>query len=66
MHLLYTFLLTEAALGEYFKETWVRVNPNAPVTFIPDIINEENEWGDSGNVLIEVKLCDVGPFQKYC
>ena len=43
MHLLYTFLLTEAALGEDFKETWVKVNSNAPITFIPDITNEENE-----------------------
>ena len=42
MKLLHTFWYTHQALGEDFKETWVRLNPNYPMTFMSDITNEEN------------------------
>ena len=32
--------------------------------FMSDITNEENEYGDSGNVMIEVQVCDIGTSQK--
>ena len=40
MQLLHNFWSMEKALGEYFKDTWVRVNTNEPMTFISDISNE--------------------------
>ena len=43
MQLLNTFWSTQEAFGEYFKETWVIVNPNSPMPFMSDITNEENE-----------------------
>ena len=43
MQLFHAFLSTEEALGEYFKETWVRVNPNDSVSFVSDITNGDNE-----------------------
>ena len=61
---MHTFWSTKEALGEYFKETWVIVNPNSPLPFISDITNEENEEGDSDNGIIEVKVCDVGTLHK--
>ena len=42
MQLLHTFLSTQEALDEDFKETWVRVNPNSLMNFMSDIKNEEN------------------------
>ena len=39
----------QEALNEDFKETWVRVNPNAPMPFVENLTNEENEEGDSEN-----------------
>ena len=34
MQLFHTLWSTQDALGEDFKETWVRVNPNYPIPFI--------------------------------
>ena len=47
MQLLNTVWSTQEALGEYFKETWVRVNPNSLMHFMSDITNEENKEGNS-------------------
>ena len=33
----HTFFSTEEALGEYFKDTWVRVNPSSPMPFMSNI-----------------------------
>ena len=38
--LLHMFWSTHEALGEDFKDTWVRVDPNSPMPFISDITNE--------------------------
>ena len=40
MRLLHMFSLTQEALGEDFKYTWVRVNPNYPMHFMSDITNK--------------------------
>ena len=64
MQLLHTFCSTQEALGEYFKETWVRVNPNYPMSFMSDIKNEENEEGNSDIGVFEVQVCDVGTLYK--
>ena len=42
MQLLHTVWLTNKALGEEFKDTWVRVNQNSPMLFMSDIKNEVN------------------------
>ena len=34
MQLMHTFWSTKQALGVYFKETWVRVNPNDLMPFM--------------------------------
>ena len=34
VQLLHTFCSTQEALGEEFKETWVRVNPKSPIMFV--------------------------------
>ena len=47
MQLFHTFLSTQEALGEDFKDTCVRVNPNYLMPFMSDITNEENEEGNS-------------------
>ena len=47
MQFLHTFWSTEEALGGYFKEIWVIVNPNDPMPFMLCITNEENEQGDN-------------------
>ena len=39
------FFSTDKALGGYFKETWVILNPNSPMPFMSDITNKENEEG---------------------
>ena len=62
--LLHTFWSTQEALGEYFKDIWVRVNPNSPMPFMSDIANEENKQGESDIGIIEVQVCDVGTLQK--
>ena len=54
------FWSTEEALDEYFKDTWIRVNPNDPMLFMSDITNKENEWGDIDNGIIEVQVCNFG------
>ena len=64
MQLLHMFWSTEKEIGEYFKDTWVIVNPNETIPLISDITNEENEQGDSDNGMIEVQLCDVGILKK--
>ena len=33
----------QESLGEEFKDTWVRFNPNSLMPFMSDITNEENE-----------------------
>ena len=43
MKLLHTFWSTDEELGENFKETWVILNPNDPMPFIPGTTNEENK-----------------------
>ena len=40
MQLLQKFWLKEEVLGEYFKEIWVRLNPNSPMPFMTDRTNE--------------------------
>ena len=62
MQFLHTFWSTEEALGGYFKEIWVRVNPNSLMPFMSDIKNEENEEGGSDIGMFEVQVCDVGTF----
>ena len=47
MKLLHTFWSTDEELGEDFKETWVILNPNDPMPFIPGTTNEENKQIDS-------------------
>ena len=42
MQVFHMCLSTEESLGEYFKFTWVIVNPNYPMPFMSDIINKEN------------------------
>ena len=58
------FWLTQEALGEDFKYTRVRVNPNSLVPFMAYITKEENEEGNSDIGMFEVQVCDVGTFQK--
>ena len=41
MQLFQTFLSTQEVLGEGFKDTWFRVNPNSPINFMSYIKNEE-------------------------
>ena len=41
VQLLHNFWSTKEALGVNFKKTWVRLNPNSPMSFISDIKNEE-------------------------
>ena len=41
MQLLHMFWSMDEALGEDFKETCLRVNPNAAMNFISDITNGE-------------------------
>ena len=43
VQLFYTFWLTKEAIGEYFKYTWVKVDPNSTIPFMSDITNEVNE-----------------------
>ena len=57
---MHTIWSTEEAIGEYFKDTWVRLIPNSPIPFMSDITNESNEYGDIDNVMIEVKVCYFG------
>ena len=64
MQLLHTFWSKQEALGEDFKETWVRFNPNSPMIFMSDTINEENEDGNSDIGMFEVQVFDVGTVQK--
>ena len=64
MQLLHMFLLTQEALGEDLKQTWVRVNPNSPMTFMSDITNEENEEGDIDIGMFEVQVFGVFTLQK--
>ena len=40
IQLFHTFWSTKEALDEYFKETWVRVNPYYLMPFMSDITNE--------------------------
>ena len=58
------FWLTQEALGEDFKYTRVRVNPNSLVPFMAYITKEENEEGNSDIGMFEVQVCDVGTLQK--
>ena len=60
MQLLNTVWSTQEALDEYFKETWVRVNPNSPMPFISDTKNEENEEGESDIGMFEDQVSHVG------
>ena len=41
--LFYMSWSTQESLGEDFKDTWVRFNPNSLMRFMSDITNEENE-----------------------
>ena len=40
MKLLHMFWSMEEALGEDFKDAWVRLNLNTPMPFVSDITNE--------------------------
>ena len=60
MQLLQMFWINQEALGEEFKETWIRLKPNYTVPFMSDIKIEENEQGDSDNNTIKVQVCSVG------
>ena len=64
MQLLHMFWSTHEIIGNYFKETWVGVNPNYPMPFMSDITDEQNEEFDSDNRIIELQVCDVGTFKK--
>ena len=64
MRMLHTFLSTYEEIGKYFKDSWVTVNPNDPMTFMSDTKNEENKQDDSDNIMIEVQVCAVGAWQK--
>ena len=67
MQLLHMFWSTQKALGEDFKETWVRVNPNSTIPFISNITNKENEENKDGNSdigMFEVQVCDVRTLRK--
>ena len=64
MQLLNTVWSTQEALDEYFKETWVRVNPNSPMPFISDTKNEEKEEGESDIGMFEVQVFGVFTLQK--
>ena len=64
VQLLHTFWSTQEALGEDFKDTWVRVNLNSLMPFMSDITNEQNEEGNSDIGMFELQLCDVGTLQK--
>ena len=52
------------SVGEYFRDTWFRVNPNYPIVFMSDKINEENEEGNSDIGMFKVQVCDAGTSQK--
>ena len=64
MQMLHTFWSMQEALVEYFKDAWVRVNPNSPMNLMSDITNEENKECDRFNSMIKVQVCDVFIFQK--
>ena len=64
MQLLYTFWSTQEELVEYFKEIWIRVNTNYPMTFMSDTTNGENEQGDIYNRMTKMQVFDVDTLQK--
>ena len=60
MQLLHTIWSAQEKLGQDFKDIWIRVNPNYPVTFRGDLTNKENEEGDSDIVIFKVQVFYVG------
>ena len=64
VQLLHMFWSIQEALDEYFKDTWVRVNPYYPMNFMSDITKEQNKDFDSDNRMIKVQVCNVGTLQK--
>ena len=60
MQLLHIYWLNQEALGEDFKETWVRVNTYFSHAFHVRHWNEENEEVNSDIGIFEVQVCGVG------